>query len=121
MYRNSGVRSSGKSGGNSLVLAADMARRLGMVPTWPNVQTIRLAIESEAEYSDITVTQAAAVIAQAAGEFTSPGGSLYRPPDWRDEVRAFKANRIDRFWFEDSRWRMKSSYDALLARLEAGR
>ena len=90
-----------------------------MVSTWANLQTIRLAIESEAAYSDITVAQAAALITTAAMEFTGPGGNLYRPPDWRDQVRAFKANRIDRFWFEDSRWRMKSSYDRLLARLEA--
>lgn len=118
LYRNSGAHSSGKTGESSLTLAAEIARVVGMVPTWPNVQTIRLAIESEAEFSEISIAQAASLIAQAALEFTSPGGGLYTPPDWRDQVRAFKANRVDRFWFEDSRWRMKSIYGMLLARLE---
>lgn len=108
MYRNSGVRSSGKSGGNSLVLAADIARRLGMVPTWPNVQTIRLAIESEAELSGVSVVEAAAVIVEAAKE-PSRFSPLVPPSEWqRREV--FRENSVDRFWFEDARWRGKNAY-----------
>lgn len=119
IYPKPAARASGKKGRfPHLKLAADLARQLGMVPSWPNLQIIRLAIESEAEYSEITIPQAAALIAQAAVEFTSPCGSVYRPPDWRDEVRAFKANRVDRFWFEDARWRTKAIYDTMLARLQ---
>lgn len=117
-YPNSEPRSSGKAVNSpALVLAAEIARALGMVPTWPNVQTIRLAIESEADFSGITVSQAAAILATAAHELNI-SGSLYTPPDWRDVHRAYKANRVDRFWFEDARWRMKPSYEAMIARLQ---
>src|SRR5579871_3356027 len=104
-YRNPDVRSSGKVG---LKWAAHVARQLGMVRTWSNLQTIRLAIESEAELSDIAVAEAAEVILRAAREHSQQ--SIYRPPsDW--EVRQiFRENSVDRFWFEDSRWRAKYTY-----------
>ena len=79
-----------------------------MVPTWPNVQTIRLAIESEAVYSEITIAQAAAVIVQAAQERTC-GPEYSCLSSWEKHL-LLKQNDIDRFWFEDARWRMKGAY-----------
>lgn len=97
-------------------LAADLARQVGMVRTWPNLQTIRLAIESEAEHSGITVSQAAALIAMAAQEWTRRSG-LVCESSW--EIREIaRENTIDRFWFEDARWRSKRTYAAFLLRLD---
>lgn len=86
-----------------------------MVRTWPNVQTIRLAIESEAEYSEISVAQAAALIVQAAQE-VSHGPQYSCLSTWERHL-LLKKNDIDRFWFEDSRWRMKAGYWQWLERL----
>jgi hypothetical protein len=93
---------------NSLTLAAQLARKVGMVPTWPNVQTIRLAIESEAEFSGVTIEETAAMIAKAARERTQ-APAFRCAADWeRREI--CRLNVLDRFWFEDSRWREKSAY-----------
>jgi hypothetical protein len=89
-----------------------------MVPTWPNVQTIRLAIESEAECSEVSLSQAAGLIITAAQEI-SRWGELYVPPSRWEERQLQRQNDIDRFWFEDSRWRTKHSYFRLLERLRA--
>lgn len=112
LYRNSGAHSSGKTGKKSLTLAAEIARSVGMVRTWPNVQTIRLAIESEAEDRGIAIERAAALISHAAAEITP--FPLYTPAsDWN--VRQIqRLNDIDRFWFEDARWRAKASYWKLI-------
>lgn len=133
-FHNSRADSSEKSAENSalpvdsraprrnslaLQLAADLARQVGMVRTWPNLQTIRLAIESEAEHSGITVKHAAALIAMAANEFSRCGDGVTFP-DSLDRYVAFKENTVDRFWFEDARWRSKGSYLEFLSRLEAG-
>ncbi len=100
----------------ALKLAADLARLVGMVRTWPNLQTIRLAIESEADISEVTLQQAAALIAAAAQERTRRPD--YCPSSW--ELREiYRDNSIDRFWFEDARWRSKGAYAALLERLHA--
>ena len=120
---NSLPRSSEKSAENSpvssrglsLALADDMARSLGMTPTWANVQTVRLAIEGESAFSGISVKEAAAVIAMAAQERTR----LPRDPDFHDRQFTLKLNSVDRFWFEDGRWRDKYVYGEFLARLEA--
>lgn len=79
-----------------------------MVPTWPNVQTIRLAIESEAELLSVPIHHAAEVILQAAKEFSRADGYSC-PAEWqRREI--FRENSVDRFWFEDARWRSKAAY-----------
>jgi hypothetical protein len=101
----------------ALKLAADLARQIGMTRTWPNVQTIRLGIESEADYSGISVRQAAAVIAMAANEWSRCGDG-YTPPSSHDQYTTAKDNTIDRFWFEDSRWRNKYAYNVFMARLQ---
>lgn len=108
LYRNSPARGSGKTGRKSLVLAAQVARQLGMVPTWPNVQTIRLAIESEAELSSASLAAAADVIVKAAKEQSL--FSPYVPPSKWQERELFRENSVDRFWFEDARWRSKNAY-----------
>jgi hypothetical protein len=86
-----------------------------MVETWPNVQTIRLAIESEASYSEISVSQAAALIASAALEFT-----VVDPQHYTFQAAALlrKSNIVNRFWFEDGLWRYKITYQNMLARLQ---
>lgn len=119
-YPNSGARSSGKRGRNSaLTLAAELARKVGMVPTWPNVQTIRLAIESEAEHSEISLAHAAALIVQAALERSfDPQAGIVCRSSW-EHFQLAKKNAVDRFWFEDARWRMKECYWALLGKLQA--
>jgi hypothetical protein len=80
-----------------------------MVSTWPNVQTVRIAIESEARYSRISLTDAANMILEAAQEWT-PAGNGYDCPSPLDHADARRANTINRFWFEDARWRGKGSY-----------
>lgn len=101
-----------------LKLAADLARQVGMVRTWPNLQTIRLAIESEAEQSEVSLNQAAALIAMAAQEQTCH--PQYRCLSGWEERELARVNTIDRFWFEDARWRSKGIYIITLARLEDG-
>jgi hypothetical protein len=122
---NPAVRSSGKVGKNSasriprraLVLAADLARQIGMVPSWPNVEIIRMAIESEADYSGVTIGQAAALILQAANDFTSVDPQHY---SFQAAALLRKSNIVNRFWFEDALWREKYAYLNMLARLKAG-
>ncbi len=124
-FHKSDARSSGKVGRNSarasrrpLALAAQIARQLGMVPTWPNVQTIRLALESEAAHSEVSMSQAAALIVTAAQEITPAPGNSYTPPTEWEKRQTARKNDIDRFWFEDARWRMKASYWKLLELLQ---
>lgn len=119
IYPNSGARSSGKTGKKAVPLAAEIARQLGMVPTWPNVQTIRLAIESEAEFSSVSIAEAAAVIVEAARERST--GSMYRPAANWEEREFYRENSVDRFWFEDARWRTKFAYASFQSRLKQWR
>ena len=92
-----------------------MPRQLGMVPTWPLIQTIRLAIECEAEYSDVSISNAAALIVCAASEFT-----VVRPEDYSFQAATIlrKSNNVNRFWFEDALWRYKDAYNRLLDHLQ---
>jgi hypothetical protein len=96
-------------------LAVQIARQLGMVRTWPNVQTIRLAIESEAEDSGVTLNQAAALIIMAAKEFTIVDAQMY---SFQAATILRKSNNVNRFWFEDSLWRHKEAYQKMLFRLQ---
>jgi hypothetical protein len=119
-FHNSRPRSSGKSRLSpprslALKLAADLAREVGMVPTWPNVQTIRLAIEAEAAYSEVSVSQAAALIVAAALNFMVFDASNY---SWQAATLLRKSNIVNRFWFEDALWRHKYVYNDMLVRLQ---
>ncbi len=102
----------------SLKFATEIARRVGMVPTWPNVQTIRLAIESEAELSGVSIMIAAIVIERAAKERSSAGNGLTCASSW-EHFQVFRENNIDRFWFEDARWRTKFAYAEFSEHLRA--
>jgi len=115
LYRNPRAHSSGKTGNKVIPLAAEIARLVGMVGTWPNVQTIRLAIESEAAYSEVSLTQAADLILHAARDFT-----IVDPQRYSFQVASLlrKSNIVNRFWFEDALWRYKEAYDRMLARLQ---
>jgi hypothetical protein len=120
---NSRRLSSGKLGHfstrRSLPLAAAVARQLGIVQTWPNVQTIRLAIESEAELSGVSPADVVEMLVRAGKEYTRPP-QYSCPPEW--EVRdIFLQNTVDRFWFEDARWRGKFAYAEFRARLREER
>jgi len=118
IYPNSYSNSSRKSvdlSASALVLAADLARQIGMVATWPNVQTIRLAIESESHYSDVSLNQAAALIVCAANDYT-----VVDPQQYSFQAAALlrKSNIVNRFWFEDARWRYKNAYNRMLCALQ---
>jgi hypothetical protein len=125
-FHNSPADSSEKSAENSalsvdspravaLKLAADLARQLGMVRTWPNVQAIRLAIETEAEYSQISVGNAAALIVCAALDFTIVSPEHY---SFQAATILRKSNNVNRFWFEDCLWRHKDAYKKMLYQLQ---
>lgn len=116
IYPNSPARTSGKTGRfPHLKLAADVARQIGMVPTWPNVQTIRLAIECEAEFSEVSIANAAALIITAALDIT-----IVDPQHYSFQAAALlrKSNIVNRFWFEDALWRYKQAYQSMLWRLQ---
>jgi len=123
IYPNSEAVSSGKTEdcrantrpARNLPLAASVARQCGIVPSWPNLQLIRLAIESEADYSDISLANAAALIAAAACEVT-----IVDPERYSFQAAALlrKSNIVNRFWFEDALWRHKQAYQNMLARLQ---
>jgi hypothetical protein len=100
----------------ALQLANDLVRKVGMTPTWPNIQTVRLAIRGEAEFSEISMEQAASVIGMAAKEW-SRGRYITCTPAW-EERELYRINTIDRFWFEDARWRNKNIYAEFMAQLQ---
>lgn len=102
---------------NIKVLAAEVARRVGLPASWPNVNVIAAAIELEAEVCGVSPSDAAEVLVAAAKE-ASESPSYACPAEW--EMRAlYRENTIDRFWFEDARWRVKYAYAAFRAQLEA--
>jgi hypothetical protein len=86
-----------------------------MVPTWPNVQTIRLAIESEAEYSGISLESAAELIGVAARDV-----AIFDPQRYSFQAATLlrKSNIVNRFWFEDALWRYKDAYTNRLAQIQ---
>ncbi len=102
------------SGKRALPLAAKVARELGLVPTWPNLQTIRLAIESEARLFCVANSVIAELLISAGKERSS--GPEYRPPSEWEKRHLFRVNVIDRFWFEDARWRAKEVFAEFEAR-----
>lgn len=99
----------------AIQFAAHLARQLGIVRTWSNLQTIRLAIESEADLLDISVAEAASVILEAARERSL--GPILRPASEWEHREIYRENSVDRFWFEDARWRTKNSYMEFCAEL----
>ena len=118
IYPNPDERSSGKIGPDCLVLAAALARQVGLPETWPNVQTIKLAIQSEAAFSGISIEKSADLILEAAKERTRCD-VLSCPSQWETR-EIFRENTVDRFWFEDGRWRAKRAYTAFcMARIES--
>lgn len=90
-----------------LPLAKKVARELGLVPTWPNLQVIRLAIDSEAAFSGAPAAEVALMLIRAANEFTIHRREQY---SYALQSRIAKTNSVDRFWFEDHRWRDKQAH-----------
>lgn len=90
------------------VLAAEVARRVGLPATWPNVNTIQAAIELEADACGVPAEEAAEMLVSAATESTR--GPVYDcPSDWERRLLV-RDNEVNRFWFEDARWRIKFAY-----------
>lgn len=117
---NTCARSSGKVGRfPGLTLAGVLAKHLGVVDSWPTVQIIRLAILREASLSQVSVAEAAEVILQAAKEITPR--PVYRCPSEWELREIYRLNSIDRFWFEDARWRNKDVYLEFRSRLQGRR
>jgi hypothetical protein len=108
---NPSARSSGK---RAIPLAAKVARELGVIPTWPNLQTIRLAIESQAEPCRATVSEIAEMLIRAGKEWTA-APQYVCPSQWQKR-EIDRLNTVDRFWFEDARWRYKLAYAEFLER-----
>jgi hypothetical protein len=107
IYPNTELTSSRKNRPSSaLELARTVPRKLNLLPTWPLLQTIKLAIQTEARTSQVSLKEAAEVLLAAAQEFTYVG------IDTRFEARVLllKVNMVDIFWFIDSRWKHKSVY-----------
>jgi len=98
-----------------LQLATRVAKSLRMVPTWPNLRTIEIALSSEAEVSGVSLKEAAELIIECGRHQTS--APAYRCPAEWEARQAFRENTIDRFWFEDARWRVKFPYAEFRARL----
>ncbi|HXM64457.1 MAG TPA: hypothetical protein VN950_26590 [Terriglobales bacterium] len=122
-YRNSCVSASGKIGDResrslAIKLASVLTRKAGLVSTWPNIQTVRLAIESESGYSRVSLTEAANVILAAALERSHL--PQYACPSQWERFEAYRENNVNRFWFEDARWRSKLAYSEFLLRLREG-
>jgi hypothetical protein len=86
----------------------DVARRVGMVATWPNLETIRVSIESEAEFSAISFNEALDLIL-ACASCPSLLPQYSAPAEW-EKREISRANTINRFWFEDALWRVKFPY-----------
>jgi hypothetical protein len=93
---------------HTYTLAADVARQLGIVRSGANVRMIQLAIKSEADFSGVPAIEAASVIVRAAREWSRrPEYSCLA--SWEEREMA-RENTVDRFWFEDARWRTKLAY-----------
>lgn len=113
---NPAQRSSGKRVKRAIPLAAKVARELGLVPTWPTLQIVRLAIESESRRFGVQVREIAELFIRAGNEYTElPRFSC--PPEWRRRMVS-RANTVDRFWFEDARWRYKLAYQEFVSARE---
>jgi hypothetical protein len=102
----------------NLTLAAQVAAKLGITRSWPNVQMVKLAIENEAEFSQVSHAEAAEVIVRAGRELSDWQDPYSPTPEWKRR-EAFRLNTVDRFWFEDARWRVKQVYLEFRERREA--
>lgn len=99
--------------------ALKILRLVGLPRSWPTVKAVELAIEAEASFSGVSVEEAAQVISKAACEYTR--APLYSVPANWETRDIFRLNLVDRFWFEDARWRAKFAYAEFQGRLEQAR
>ena len=107
---NPGARASGK---RAFPLAAKVARRLRLVPTWPTLEAIHLAIESEAKHFRVSFDEIAEMFVRAGNEWSRLPEYQFASEWQRREI--FRLNQLDRFWFDDSRWRAKLAYQEFAA------
>jgi hypothetical protein len=99
------------------VLAAEVARRVGLPASWPNVNVIAAAIELVTSWSGVSAEEAAELLVQCAHERT-PGPRYSLPSEW-EKREIFRENSVSRFWFEDSRWTAKLAYAEFYAKVTA--
>lgn len=65
-------------------------------------------MEDEALLSQAAPREVATMLICAGKELTQ--GPLYSPlSDWKQR-ELFRSNQVNRFWFEDARWREKFAY-----------
>ena len=83
-----------------LKLANDVARKLGLPPTWPNLRTIEIALIFEMAQSGTSLHQAAETIIDCAWQFVR-----LRPRQLKD-LGLTRYWPLNRFWFEDAIWQM---------------
>jgi hypothetical protein len=101
------------------VLAKQLAQRFYLPTTWPNVNTIAAAIELVAFHSNVPAEEAAELLVACARERTFPDNLVC--PSERDRREISRVNTVDRFWFEDARWRCKDAYAEFYERTRAGK
>lgn len=79
---------------DQLRLAKKVSSALGMVPTWPNLRTIEIALVFCSADQNVSLAEAADHIIECGRAFNE------RPP--RELLRYWPINR---FWFEDAKWK----------------
>lgn len=99
------------------VLAAEVARRIYLPATWPNVNTIAAAIDLVASWHEISPEEAVELLVRCAAERRRD--RQYTPPSEWEQRESFRENHVDRFWFEDARWKTKFAYAEFVATREA--
>jgi hypothetical protein len=84
-----------------LKLATQVANKLGLPPTWPNLRTIEIALIFEhADRNRESLGEAAEIIVECARQF-------YALPSHRlKKLRLERYWPLNRFWFEDGIWQM---------------
>lgn len=98
------------------VIAAEVAKRIYLPPSWPNVNVIAAAIDLVTFHANVSAEEAAELLIRCAAERTI--GSHYTPPSEWELREIFRENKVDRFWFEDARWKTKFAYAQFHERLD---
>jgi len=83
-----------------LQLATQIAKTLGLPPSWPNLRTIEIALIFHAAQSDTSLQETAQTIIGCAREF-------YRlSPAKLKTLGIERYWPLNRFWFEDAIWQV---------------
>ena len=99
------------------VLAKQLAERMYLPATWPNVNTIAAALELIVIHAHVPIQEAVELLIACAAERTPR--PQYRCPSPWEEREISRLNSVDRFWFEDRRWLRKNAYAEFCERLQS--